>query len=121
MEDNYIQRINSVFNEQLQQQIAGILKPGHVYKLGNPSNHWVGSIDQKMIGGTDPFEQVYSIFFVSDLILTMKDLLHKCSKELSLSLFRLTIHYRVKHVVQCTLEILQILSINRTFVPCFTK
>ena len=36
MEDNYIQRINSVFNEQLQQQIAGILKPGHVYKLGNP-------------------------------------------------------------------------------------
>lgn len=36
MEDNYIQRINGVFNEQLQQQIAGILKPGHVYKLGNP-------------------------------------------------------------------------------------
>jgi len=33
MEDNYIQRINGVFNEQLQQQIAGILKPGHVYKL----------------------------------------------------------------------------------------
>jgi hypothetical protein len=38
MEDYDILKINDVFNEQLQQQIAGTLKPGHVYQLGHPSD-----------------------------------------------------------------------------------
>ena len=37
MTDTELQQINSEFNEQLQLQIGGKLKPGHVYKLGNPS------------------------------------------------------------------------------------
>ena len=44
MEDNDIQKINDVFNEQLLQQIAGTLKPGHVYKLGHPSDILITAI-----------------------------------------------------------------------------
>ena len=38
MTDTELQQINAEFNEQLQLQIEGKLKAGHVYKLGNPSD-----------------------------------------------------------------------------------
>ena len=38
MTDTELQQINLLFNEQLQLQIDGKLKAGHVYKLGNPSD-----------------------------------------------------------------------------------
>ncbi|MBR2292085.1 MAG: hypothetical protein IJ868_07225 [Prevotella sp.] len=37
MTNEELQYLNVQFNEQLQQQIDGTLRPGHVYKLGNPS------------------------------------------------------------------------------------
>jgi hypothetical protein len=38
MERSELARINSQFNAELQQQIAGTLPTGYVYKLGNPSS-----------------------------------------------------------------------------------
>ena len=38
MTDTELQQINAEFNEQLQLQIEGKLKAGHVYNLGNPSD-----------------------------------------------------------------------------------
>lgn len=38
MTDTELQQINAQFNEQLQMQIEGKLKAGHVYQLGKPSD-----------------------------------------------------------------------------------
>lgn len=93
MIDTEIIQINALFNEQLQLQIEGKLKAGHIYQLGNPSDVLISAgipdspiemasrrLGDKSLQENHPFD----LYELTDLVLYIQD---------PLVVFRSATHY----------------------------
>ena len=93
MIDTEIIQINALFNEQLQLQIEGKIKAGHIYQLGNPSDVLISAgipdspiemasrrLGDKSLQENHPFD----LYELTDLVLYIQD---------PLVVFRSATHY----------------------------